>query len=311
MNVGFIGNFIPPFSTENDRKWSLLMLGHDVTTFQENETSPFTLIRFAEEKRLDVLLYSHTHDPAYVIKDLKKVFKLYEEKGIPTASVHLDRWAGLAREKDIGKEATWFTKYQFMADGSPEAKALYEKHKLNWFWAPPAVVARDCYLAPPDPVRFPHEIVFIGSKNYHPEYPFRGELVEWLHKTYGSRFGLYGNEGHRVVRGHDLNVLCASAKIIVGDSCFGGRPYYWSDRVPEIIGRGGFLIHPILEGETIGHSGYKNLTDLKEKIDYWLDPENEKRRLKNQYDSYMYVRHNETYTHRMNGILQIIWDQER
>ena len=35
MDIAFIGNFKPPYSPENDRKWSLLSLGVNVSTFGE------------------------------------------------------------------------------------------------------------------------------------------------------------------------------------------------------------------------------------------------------------------------------------
>jgi len=308
MVCGFIGNFSQKYTTEQDRKWSLRMLGHDVVTFQENETSPYTLLRYAEENKLDVLFYSHTHDPAYVIKDLINVFKVYKEKGIPTASIHLDRWAGLERQKDVGQEATWFTEYQFMADGSPEAVEMYEKLHLKWYWIKPGVIERDCYLAHADPIRFPHEIVFVGSKGYHKEYPFRAELIEFLHKTYGARFGHYGPDGIEVVRGHDLNTLFASCKVVVGDSCFGGRPKYVSDRYYETRGRGGFLIHPWVEGIDIkGVANYQqgNLDSLKEQIDYYLGFG--ERRNGMQLEGFGHVRCFETYTDRMREIMEVIY----
>lgn len=305
---GFIGNFLPPYSTENDRKWSLLNSGHDVVTFQENETSPYTLIRYAEERKLDVLFYSHTHDPSYCIPNLIDVFMLYKKKGIPTVSVHLDKWAGLDREKDVGVEATWFTEWLFMADGSPDAVRMYKEHNLKWRWLPPAVVARDCYITPPDRIRFPHEIVFIGSKGYHKEYPFRPQMIEFLQKTYRNRFGHYGNGGIQVVRGHDLNVLCSTAKIVVGDSCFAGQQLYWSDRIPETVGRGGFLLHPIVPPNTIPHGFYKagDLNDLKAKIDFWLDPANENKRRRLRNEGFLHVRKNDTYTNRMDEILTLL-----
>lgn len=39
--------------------------------------------------------------------------------------------------------------------------------------------------------------------------------------------------------------LYATVPVLVGDSCLAGdAKAYWSDRVPETTGRGGFLIHP-------------------------------------------------------------------
>lgn len=310
MKIAFIGNFIPPYSTENDRKWSFEKLGHKVITFQENEVSVEVLRRHKSE--YDVLFYSHTHDPSYVIPGLKEWFKECKLLGIPTVSVHLDRWLGLARAKDMGHEATWFTEYIFMADGSLEAAREYERLGLNWHYLRPGVVERDCYMAQPDRVRFPHEIIFVGSKGYHPEYPFRPKLIEFLHKTYGSRFGHYGNDGIRVVRGHDLNVLYASAKIAVGDSCFGGRPNYVSDRYYETRGRGGFLMHPFVDGvdhEGVGDydlevSGNK-LVLIKGTIDMFLEDVGRRESMREK--GFNHVKQHETYTNRAQEMLDIIF----
>ncbi len=307
LRIGFIGNFQVPYTTENDRKWSFEKLGHEVIPLQENQiTAKELLMRLPE---FDLLIYSHTH--GWEIKDLKQVFYACKQLKIPTVSVHLDRWAWLGRETDIGKEATWFTEYQFMADFSPEAQALYKKHNLNAYYLKPGVVERDCYMAKPDKSRFPHDIIFVGSKGYHPEYPERPALISFLERTYGDRFGHYGNDGLGVVRGDDLNVLYATAKVVVGDSCFGGRPNYWSDRVPETIGRGGFLLHPKVEGLDIRGIPYleqpRNLDMTKYAIDSFLDPENEAARLKMREDAFNWVKEHETYTNRSREMLDVIF----
>lgn len=306
MKIGFIGNFIPPHSTENDRKWSFEKLGHEVITFQENHTSADQLIFAIHNKTVDVLFYSHTHDPSYVIQGLREVFQLAKTRNIPTVSVHLDRWLGLNRVTDMGNEATWFTEYIFMADGSPEAAEKYNELGLNWYYLKAGVVERDCYLAQPDHARFPHEIVFVGSMGYHPEYPWRPELVRWLHKTYGNRFGHYGNDGLKVVRGHDLNVLYASAKIAIGDSCFGGRPRYVSDRYYETRGRGGLLLHPEVEGvDNVGVINYPhgNFEGLQVAIDTALSMWRPHLR----DEGFNWVKTNETYTNRAQEMLDIIF----
>ena len=166
--------------------------------------------------QIDILFYSHTH--GWEIKGLKQVFQAFREANIPTASVHLDRWAWLDREKDIGTEATWFTEYQFMADGSPEAEEIYEKHNLNWHWLKPGVIERDCYLAEPNREKYPFDIIFVGSRGYHPEYKERPLLVDFLHARYAGRFGHYGNDGLGVVREEELNIYTL-VPIVVGDSC--------------------------------------------------------------------------------------------
>ncbi len=308
LKIGYIGNFIPKWSTENDRKWSFEKLGHIVIPFQENMIKVGDLRRMAG--MLDMLVYSHTHDPNYIIDGLKEFFNECRGK-LPTVSVHLDRWAWLDRVKDVGNEATWFTEYIFMADASPEAVELYKKFNLNWFYLKPGVIERDCYIAKPDNNSFPHDIVFTGSKGYHPEYKWRPLLIDWLRETYGDRFGHYGNDGLRVVRGDDLNTLYSTAKVVVGDSCFGGRPNYVSDRYFEVRGRGGVLLHPQVDGvDDVGvmHYEHGNFDDLKEKIDLLLS--DDKQREKLRIAGFERVKNYETYTHRAEEIINTIFNNE-
>lgn len=306
--IGFIGNFVPPFSTENDRKWSFEKLGCSVIPFQENRTTVDDLRHHLIDKRFDVLFYSHTH--GWEIPGLIEFFEECKAKNVPTVSVHLDRWAWLDRVTDVGKEATWFTEWLFMADGSPEAEQLYARHSLKWKFLKAGVVERDCYMEIPDTAMFPQEIVFVGSKGYHPEYPFRPKLVEFLQETYGDNFAHWGGDGLGVVREGALNRLMASAKIVVGDSCFGGRPNYVSDRYYETRGRGGFLLHPHVEGGIIdnvgvGHYEPMNLVSLKEKIDYYLEHEDEREQMRQE--GFEWVKNHETYTHRAQEMMQTIF----
>lgn len=311
LRIGFIGNFEAPHSTENERKWSFEKLGHEVITFQENKTTYEHLFHSANDPMfgpLDLYIYSHTH--GWEVPRLKHFFEYCKEARIPTVSVHLDRWAGLARESDIGKEATWFTEYQFMADFSPEAVKLYQEHKLNAHYLKPGVVEKDCYLAQPDHKKYPHEIIFVGSKNYHPEYPFRPKLIQFLQDTYGDRFGHYGGDGLGSIRGHDLNVLYATAKVAVGDSCFGGRPNYVSDRYYETRGRGGFLVHPLVEGVDwagVGHYEAQNVRSLKDTIDSYLKDETS--REESRKAGFEWVKTRETYTNRAQEMLEAIYGE--
>ena len=313
MRIGFIGNFSVPYSTECEREWSFQRLGHDVVRFQENATTADQLTAAMPE--LDMLVYSHTHDPSYAIDGLIDVFKACKDAGVPTVSAHLDRWVWLDRVKDVGQEATWFTEHIFMADASPEAVDLYGSLGLNWHYLQPAVVERDCYMAQPDHDAFPHEIIFTGSRGYHSEYPFRPKLIAFLENTYGSRFGHYGPDGIRVLRQHDLNVALATAKVVVGDSCFGGRPNYVSDRYYETRGRFGTLVHTCVAGvDNHGVTHYQHagavgdddsLTSLRHVIDFLL--ENDDIREQRRRDGFEWVKDNETYTQRAQQIIEQVF----
>lgn len=310
-NIGFIGNFNVSYSTENERRKAFEELGHNVIPFQENMTTKERLIEAMPQ--LDMLVYSHTHDPSYVIDGLIDVFKLYKENGVPTVSAHLDRWLWLKRVEDMGKEATWFTEYIFMADCSPEAVEKYNELNLNWHYLKPAVAKDQCYKVKPNYEKYPYEIVFTGSKGYHPEYPYRAKLIDWLKETYGNRFGHYGNDGIKVLREHELNEMLSTAKVIVGDSCFGGRPNYVSDRYYETRGRNGFLIHPMVEGVDYNgvrfyeHNEY-NFDELKGVIDYYL--ENDEVREKLRQEGFDWVKNNETYTDRAKQILEVVFKND-
>jgi glycosyltransferase involved in cell wall biosynthesis len=303
MNIGFIGNFKDKYSTENDRAWAFNKIGHSVIAFQENTTSFQDIKPFLDS--FDFIIYSHTH--GWEFKQIKKLFSYCKRRRIPIISVHLDRWVGLDREKDLGKEATWKTNHLFMADCSPEAEELYKKHHLNYSYLKPGVDERGCYLAVNDSVRFKHDIVFVGTKNYHQEYPFRKQMIDFLQKTYGDNFAHYGGDGLGVLRGHDLNVLYASSKIVVGDSCFCGRPKYWSDRITETKGRGGFLLHPLVKDlpkdiQATYEAG--NLESLKKEIDYWLKNDEEREELRQK--AFDYVKNNANYTIRAKEIINYV-----
>lgn len=113
-----------------------------------------------------------------------------------------------------------------------------------------------------------YKVAFIGSAHY----PERIKLLQFLKETYGSDFHHFGQNGE--LRNLDLNERLAETSVIVGDSV--PSRGYWSNRVYEITGRGGFLIHPFVEGlrqefDSIPYFEYGNYKDLKYKIDHYLE----------------------------------------
>src|SRR2546425_6987535 len=134
--------------------------------------------------------------------------------------------------------------------------------------------------------------------------------------TYGNRFGKYGHP-QQTIRNQELNDLYASAKIAVGDSvCVDFKhEMYWSDRVYETLGRGGFIIHPYIKGleqeftdkENIVFYEYGNFAQLKELIDYYLEHEFERWNI--QYAGHEYVKANCTYHNRLQQMLDIVFGE--
>lgn len=241
-----LGNFKNPYSSENHHARALEHLGHKVLKLQEGAVEGNLILSKALGSKMFVWI--HTHDWKTPGRSMKEVLALLKKAKIPTVAYHLDLWFGLKRQKDMETDDYWNIEHFFTVDPKM-AQYLNEKTKTKGYYLPAAIsedyVHRGKYVK-----KYDHDIVFIGSKSYHEEWPYRQILIDWLKQTYGPRFAHYGWDGIENVRGEDLNDLCASAKVIVGDSLCPNMNYegYWSDRVYEILGRGGFLVHPRIKG---------------------------------------------------------------
>lgn len=312
LKIAVLGNHSVPYSTESELDWTIEHLGHKVIKFQENgDTTTDAITQICIEEGIDLFIYIHTHGwqlKGY-LSELGMINKL-GDNGIITCSFHLDRYWGLNRldhrETRVGEHPFWKTDFVFTADGGNQER--FRERGINHYWLPPAVVERDCYFGSPRPDLIT-EVAFVGSESYHPEYPQRGELIQWLRETYGDRFRRFAGDVDPpgTMRGADLNDLYASIKVVVGDSCFAGAPYYWSDRVPETLGRGGFLIHPRVKGLDIPGLVTHEPGDyekLKKMIDYYLAHDKERTTMRNRGFDEVKAKH--TYTNRLNKMLRVM-----
>jgi hypothetical protein len=141
--VAFLGNFIPPFSTENDLCWTLEHLGHEVIRLQENRVGPDEFLRACEA--CDFFLWVHTHSYNVIPdEDLYKTIEWLKGEGKPSVGFHLDRFWGIPeREERIGKTPFWKLAYLFTADGGNQER--FAEREVNHIWSPPAIVERDCH----------------------------------------------------------------------------------------------------------------------------------------------------------------------
>ncbi len=298
MKIAFIGNFDFPFSTESHHAWTWEKLGHQVVRLQENRTTTDQVLDACHGAQL--LQYTHTHGwltPGSF--GLEELLRRVRQMGVKSFSYHLDLYFGLntldKREDRIGQHPSWKVDYFFSTDGAHDLE--YRARGVNHIYLPPAVVEYGCYKGKPIP-HFTSDIGFVGSVGYHPEYPFRTKMVEALQKMYGPQFRIYSG-----AREDHLNNVYASCKIVVGDHCFAGMPRYWSDRLPETCGRGGFIIYPRTEGMTIPTATYEpqNLQSLYEKIAYYINHPQEREQIRDA--AFEHVKANDTYTHRLATIL--------
>lgn len=325
LKILYIGNFRPIHSTENHVRQSLETLGHSVIPLQEDKHAPSEIMACIRENEVNLVLYTRTwgiDGPSML-----NIWHWCKQQGIPTASYHLDLYYGLKREglynalasksiTGLQNDPFWRTQYVFTVDGDPEAQAYFESLGINHIYLRAGVFNKECYIAPNTGWR--HDVAFVGNGNYgHPEWPYRQQLIEWLKKTYGDRFGKYGPP-ENTVRNEHLNELYANVKVVVGDSLTPGfnKPGYWSDRVYETVGRGGFLIHPYVkgleeefkDGAHLAFYEFNNFEMLKAKIDYYLENEVEREGIRNT--GQMLVAQSYTYINRMTDLLNHIAERE-
>lgn len=304
MRVAFLGNFRVPYTSESDYLWTMReRLGFEVVPLQETEVTAAAVLEAALDA--DAFFWVHTH--GWETPGMDGVLAELRARGIPTIAYHLDLYMGLGRWRGYTDHAYmrvehFFTVDKLMADWL-NANTPTRGHFLR-----PGVVERDCRL---ESVALTRDVIFVGSYHYHPEWPYRPRLIDFLKATYGDRFEHWGPQGRGLVRGADLNALYASARVVVGDTlclnyCY---PYYTSDRAYEVIGRGGFLVHPRIFGmdselseDMLGYYDFGDFAGLKATIDRYLDDgsDREARRLR----GHEHVKAHCTYTQRLTHIFE-------
>lgn len=258
--IAYVGNFLPEHSTENHVRKALGNLDHPVIPLQENTAATWDALT-RPDIGVDLVLWTRTgwdwnHDCGWDndtrLARQHDALAACADQGIPTVGFHLDRWWGLDREGQVYDEPFFGCDLVFTADGGHPDE--WESAGVNHRWASPAVLRAETErVGRPSPRRYPQRLAFVGSwQSYHPEWSYRGELVRHLQRTYGRRFAAYPNQRYRTLRGQPLADLYATVPLLVGDSCLAPLAdppgFYWSDRVPETLGRGGVLVHPHVEG---------------------------------------------------------------
>lgn len=262
LQIAYVGNFGAEHSTENHVARALEFNGHSVTRFQENSPRWWVMVTRDQEAfdtDFDLVLWTRTgwNYTAYGYANQDEALgaqwhflQQMRRKGVPVAGYHLDLFHGLNPEREaIVDEPFFAADLVITADGG--SQEWFASKMVNHHWMPPGVSAPEC-----EPGMFRDEfhstLAFVGSwqGHYHPESKHRFELVRWLQENFRRDCKFWPEEGRPAIRGADLRDLYASVDIVVGDSCLVGTGHanYWSDRIPETLGRGGLLLHPEVAG---------------------------------------------------------------
>lgn len=306
MRFAQVGNFGPAHSTENELRKAITAAGHESVSYQENERHAFR--RLARDvANFDAVLWTRTVWPNMDFEGMRRMIAAARKATVPVVGYHLDIWHGLRRSTEIGQHPFFTVDLLCTADGGhdPEWERIGVRHR----WLPPAVSAEECEPGRPRP-DLAADVAFVGSwQGYHAEHQHRAELVDWLRRDGRCRF--WPAPGEHAVRGAALRDLYATTKVNVGDSCFAGLvPNYWSDRIPETLGRGGFLLHPWVPGIEAHFTDGEHLRlwpagdwrELRRLIDHYLAHDDERRRIAQQGRAHVLERH--TYTVRIAQLVE-------
>lgn len=327
MRVVYVGNYGVPWTTETHVAASLEGLGHEVIRLQENPQVWDDLPIIARGGDADFVLWQHTHplSPPEVDEQCLAALAELRASGIPSVSFHLDRYVGLEREHQIDDEPFWRTDIVVTADGGHDA--VFAAKGVNHVWMPPAVYEGECAPNMPGVLRRQYRAAaaFMGSHPYpHPEWrPYRTAVIMHCRRALGGTFRTWPRG--RAIRGQELNDFYASARVMVGDSCLvpdadGPCTRYWSDRIPETIGRGGFLIHPevdglaehgFVDGETIVTYPLGDLDALVSLVRHYAADHDARRAISSAGLALVMERH--TYAVRMRDVVALVaaWKEQR
>jgi hypothetical protein len=309
MRITILGNFQVAYSSETHHKKSLESLGHTVIALQETQAGSETVLEEAMNSDMFVWIKTHGWETPGSLS-MTQVLAYLKRANIPTVSYHLDLWLGLQREKDLANNAVYNDIQHFFTVDKQMADWFNRNTDVKGHYLPAGVFGPECYRATPSGEY--NDVIFVGSKGYHPEYSYRPKLINWLSETYGDNFKHYGGDGLGVVRGEKLNQLYADSKIAIGDSLSIGFDYpgYWSDRIYETTGRGGFIIHPEIDGletqfvygKEIATYKFGDFEGLKKTIDYYLTNDAERETIRRA--GFERTKNDHTYAKRWEEIIK-------
>jgi spore maturation protein CgeB len=229
MKILYLGKFDLPYRTENYVSSALSRQGHTIKAYclARNAGSFGQLTNVTETFQPDFVLFSKSSTPAF-----SDYINWCKQQNLLTVCWQWDLYWGYRKQRLPQFQCDLL----FTTDGGYDHKWKMLRQDLT-----PHRVLRQGIHKPHhhmDQPDYKWDIGFVGMPD---SYNGRWKLVNHLYKTYGYKFTLVEH-----TRGLDLNKKLSEIKVVVGDSY--PSINYWSNRIYEILGRGGFLLHPKTEG---------------------------------------------------------------
>lgn len=270
-------------------------LGFKVIRREEGANTNKEFLSEIEKLQPDFVLFAKLNtreDSNELVAGIKKL-------GIKTVCWIFDLYIGYRREYLVPHAGYFKADYVFTTDGGHQKE--FKKYKINHIvlrqgiYEPEAFMLRPMYI---------YDVIFVGSQNN--SHPTRQRTLEWVDRNY--KFRWFGRNDQNEVRSKHLNYLLSQAKVVLGDSVPSDN--YWSNRVYETLGRGGFLIHTHIKGmekefvdkEHLVFYKAGDLLDLKQKLDYYLTNDRERERIKKS--GFEFTKNNYGYKKRCQEMLE-------
>jgi hypothetical protein len=269
VKIFFIGKFVKMYDEEYIAR-SFEFLGHEVLRCEQS-TQPNDIGNAIDKFKPDIVLYTKWERPPV----LDKLFEIHQRRGMTTVCWLFDLYWGYPREYQIQTKKFFKSDFVFTTDGGHDLE--WKMANVNHRTVRQGIYKNECYMLPVD--NYVNNVVFVGSEN--PMYQERTNTILLLQELF-TKFKWVGRHDTDETRSTSLNELYAETKIVVGDSY--PSPRYWSNRVVETLGRGGFLIHRDVEGikkeypHLVTYNG--TIGDLKNKIKYYLEHDKEREEIR-------------------------------
>lgn len=289
MKIAFIGKFVL-FHDEEYIARSFEMLGHKILRLPQHMV-PFDMNASLISFKPDILLYCKWEAPKDVLPTILKL----KREGMKTVCWLFDLYFGYHRENQLKTRAFFRSDFVFTTDAGHQKEFL--NLGIKHIPVRQGIFKGECVLLP---FKFhTNRVIFVGSDSS--QYPERSKLVREIGADW------FGKKDTNELRGMALNELYSRTRIVIGDSFY--SPYYWSNRIVETLGRGGFLIHqevPGLKEEYPYLVTYRkgDAEDLKKKIAHYLSHETERREIVKK--NFEWVRDNYTMEKQCQRLLNYI-----
>lgn len=291
LNIFYVGNFDAPHSTENHLRSALEHNGHRVIQHLERPENWAPAAAHLKEAHaewgIDFALWTSTsgYAPRGTFEQQQEYLVMASQLDIPTVGYHLDVWWGLKREHEVREKPFWRQNVLCTADGGHQEQ--WWRQGVQHYWFPPGIVDYEARVGT-FREEYASDVCFVGQGHGygHKESSHRFLLVDHLrdwaaaHPEWRVRF--WPGDGKPRIDSVQLRDLYASSKVVIGDSCMVPRfKRYWSDRIPNVTGRGAFLLHPEVVGLKDQHPDLitwpaGDWERLDEKIAYFLEDENQR-----------------------------------